>query len=179
MSDHGRRSERLPAVCESGAAGPDGMQPERRGPGVPEIPCASGRRSQRRTPAAAGRESSNGASGPRTHQTGTSQSGPQCAAGDAGRGDTGTFDDDARWRNCPRSDRQRRGYGRIRLSDHPGGISRLHVRGSGIAQSGQAPPEFLSTHPSNESRIQDLKNYLPTAKMYAKKYNQPVFQVKK
>jgi predicted Zn-dependent protease len=32
-------------------------------------------------------------------------------------------------------------------------------------------PEFLSTHPSNETRIQTLKNYLPTAKMYADKYN--------
>ena len=45
--------------------------------------------------------------------------------------------------------------------------------------NGSSTPQILSTHPSNESRIQDLKNYLPTAKMYAKKYNQPVFQVKK
>ena len=36
---------------------------------------------------------------------------------------------------------------------------------------GNAPPEFLSTHPSNETRIQNLKEYLPTAVMLAKKYN--------
>ncbi len=45
--------------------------------------------------------------------------------------------------------------------------------------NGSSTPQILSTHPSNESRIQDLKNYLPTAKMYAKKYNQPVSQAKK
>jgi predicted Zn-dependent protease len=32
-------------------------------------------------------------------------------------------------------------------------------------------PEFLSTHPSNESRIQTLKNYLPTARKEAAKYS--------
>jgi predicted Zn-dependent protease len=32
-------------------------------------------------------------------------------------------------------------------------------------------PEFLSTHPSNETRIQNLKKYLPTAIIQAKKYN--------
>jgi predicted Zn-dependent protease len=37
---------------------------------------------------------------------------------------------------------------------------------------GSSTPQILSTHPSNESRIQDLRNYLPTAKMYAEKYNQ-------
>lgn len=31
------------------------------------------------------------------------------------------------------------------------------------AASGQAPPEFLSTHPSNETRISDLKQQLPEA----------------
>jgi predicted Zn-dependent protease len=31
-----------------------------------------------------------------------------------------------------------------------------------------APPEFLSTHPANSTRIQDLKNYLPEAMMYYK-----------
>ncbi|UAM99570.1 M48 family metallopeptidase [Polaribacter litorisediminis] len=36
---------------------------------------------------------------------------------------------------------------------------------------GGSQPEILSTHPSNESRIQDLKNYLPTAKKYAATYN--------
>jgi len=38
-------------------------------------------------------------------------------------------------------------------------------------RGGQAPPEFLSTHPSNQSRIADLKAYLPKAKIYAKKFN--------
>jgi predicted Zn-dependent protease len=45
--------------------------------------------------------------------------------------------------------------------------------------NGSSTPQILSTHPSNESRIQDLKSYLPTAKMYAKKYNQPLSQIKK
>lgn len=35
---------------------------------------------------------------------------------------------------------------------------------------GTAPPEFLSTHPSNDSRIQDLQAYLPVARMNAKEY---------
>ena len=33
------------------------------------------------------------------------------------------------------------------------------------------PPEFLSTHPSNETRIKTLKAYLPEAKTLANKYN--------
>ena len=37
--------------------------------------------------------------------------------------------------------------------------------------NGKSQPEILSTHPSNASRIQDLKTYLPTARMYAAKYN--------
>ena len=37
--------------------------------------------------------------------------------------------------------------------------------------NGSSTPEILSTHPSNASRIQDLRNYLPTAKKYAKQYN--------
>lgn len=36
---------------------------------------------------------------------------------------------------------------------------------------GGSTPEILSTHPSNTSRIQDLKSYLPTAKKYAAQYN--------
>ena len=36
---------------------------------------------------------------------------------------------------------------------------------------GGSTPEILSTHPSNESRIQDLKTYLPTARKYAAQYN--------
>jgi predicted Zn-dependent protease len=34
------------------------------------------------------------------------------------------------------------------------------------AQSGGAPPEFLSTHPSNDTRIKDLNKLLPEAKKY-------------
>ncbi len=36
---------------------------------------------------------------------------------------------------------------------------------------GQAPPEFMSTHPSNQRRIADLAAFLPKAKVYAKKFN--------
>ncbi len=36
---------------------------------------------------------------------------------------------------------------------------------------GKKPPVILSTHPSNESRIQDLRNYLPTARKYAAQFN--------
>ncbi|SNR16110.1 M48 family metallopeptidase [Tenacibaculum jejuense] len=35
----------------------------------------------------------------------------------------------------------------------------------------KAPPEFLSTHPHNQTRITDLRAYLPTAKQLAAKYN--------
>jgi predicted Zn-dependent protease len=34
---------------------------------------------------------------------------------------------------------------------------------------GQAPPEFLSTHPSNETRIKDLQGWIPEAMKYYKK----------
>jgi predicted Zn-dependent protease len=34
---------------------------------------------------------------------------------------------------------------------------------------GQQPPEFLSTHPSHETRIQDLKGWTPEAMQYYKK----------
>jgi len=37
------------------------------------------------------------------------------------------------------------------------------------AQGGGAPPEFLSTHPSNETRINDLKKLIPEAMQYYKK----------
>lgn len=36
-------------------------------------------------------------------------------------------------------------------------------------KGGQAPPEFLSTHPSDQTRIADLKRYLPEAQKYARK----------
>lgn len=37
---------------------------------------------------------------------------------------------------------------------------------------GQAPPEFLSTHPSNETRINNLREYLPEAKRLAAKFSE-------
>jgi len=36
-------------------------------------------------------------------------------------------------------------------------------------KNGQAPPEFLSTHPSDERRVKDIQNYLPEARKYMKK----------
>jgi predicted Zn-dependent protease len=36
-------------------------------------------------------------------------------------------------------------------------------------QGGQKPPELLSTHPSDEKRINDIREYIPVAKSYAKK----------
>ncbi len=38
-------------------------------------------------------------------------------------------------------------------------------------RGGQQPPEFLSTHPSNQTRIRTLRDYIPTARRLAKKYN--------
>ena len=37
---------------------------------------------------------------------------------------------------------------------------------------GSSQPEFLSTHPSNDSRISTLRAYLPEARKHAAKYNQ-------
>ncbi|ADR20976.1 peptidase M48 [Marivirga tractuosa] len=46
------------------------------------------------------------------------------------------------------------------------------------AQSGGAPPEFLSTHPSNNTRIEDLNKLLPEAQKYyaksSKAKNNPI-----
>lgn len=39
------------------------------------------------------------------------------------------------------------------------------------ASNGQAPPEFLSTHPANDTRIKDLKKWIPEAERYQKKVN--------
>lgn len=41
---------------------------------------------------------------------------------------------------------------------------------------GQAPPEFLSTHPSNDTRIQTLKNLAPKAKVEARKFGVTSFR---
>ncbi len=37
------------------------------------------------------------------------------------------------------------------------------------AKGGEAPPEWLSTHPSDQTRIDDLKKALPEALTYYKK----------
>ncbi|MDQ3290456.1 MAG: M48 family metalloprotease, partial [Bacteroidota bacterium] len=36
-------------------------------------------------------------------------------------------------------------------------------------KGGQAPPEFLSTHPSDQTRIADIERHLPDALKYYKK----------
>ncbi|AVR46720.1 peptidase M48 [Christiangramia fulva] len=41
---------------------------------------------------------------------------------------------------------------------------------------GQAPPEFLSTHPSNQTRINNLEKWAPEAKAEAKKYGVTSFK---
>ena len=38
-----------------------------------------------------------------------------------------------------------------------------------VNSGGGAPPEWLSTHPSNETRISDIKKLLPEALQYYKK----------
>lgn len=44
------------------------------------------------------------------------------------------------------------------------------------ASGGQAPPEFMSTHPSNDSRIANLKELAPKAKEEARKYGVTSFK---
>ncbi len=46
------------------------------------------------------------------------------------------------------------------------------VRMSERAKGKKSPPEILSTHPSNESRIQALRSYLPEAKRLAAQFNE-------
>lgn len=38
------------------------------------------------------------------------------------------------------------------------------------ASGGQAPPEFMSTHPSHDTRVSNLNKWIPEAKAEAKKY---------
>ncbi|MBS9765958.1 MAG: M48 family metallopeptidase [Flavobacteriaceae bacterium] len=45
------------------------------------------------------------------------------------------------------------------------------IRMSEKSKGAKRPPEFLSTHPSNQSRIQTLRAFLPEAKRLAAKYN--------
>lgn len=45
------------------------------------------------------------------------------------------------------------------------------VRMSKRAGAQQAPPEFLSTHPSNQTRIRELTEWIPEAKVIAKRLN--------
>jgi predicted Zn-dependent protease len=40
----------------------------------------------------------------------------------------------------------------------------------GQASGGQAPPEFMSTHPSHDTRVSNLKKWIPEAKAEAAKY---------
>ena len=47
------------------------------------------------------------------------------------------------------------------------------VRMSKRAGSKKSPAEFISTHPSNQTRIQTLRAFLPEAKRLAAKYNVP------
>lgn len=44
------------------------------------------------------------------------------------------------------------------------------------ASGGQAPPEFLSTHPSNETRINNLTEWAPLAKAEARKFGVTSFE---
>lgn len=52
---------------------------------------------------------------------------------------------------------------------NPDEASKLWERMKGNS-GGQAPPELLSTHPSNDSRIANLKELAPSAKVEAKKF---------
>jgi predicted Zn-dependent protease len=44
------------------------------------------------------------------------------------------------------------------------------------ANSQGAPPEFLSTHPSNDTRINNLMKWAPEAKAEARKFGVTTFQ---
>lgn len=54
---------------------------------------------------------------------------------------------------------------------NPNEAINVWVRMSQRAGAGQAPPEFLSTHPSNQTRIKALRDWIPQAKGIAEKLN--------
>ncbi|MBT8384551.1 MAG: M48 family metalloprotease, partial [Bacteroidia bacterium] len=54
---------------------------------------------------------------------------------------------------------------------NPAEAVNVWVRMSQRADAKNAPPEFLSTHPSNQTRIKNLRDWIPQAKVIAKKLN--------
>ena len=55
---------------------------------------------------------------------------------------------------------------------NPSEAVNVWVRMSERASVKNTPPEFLSTHPSNQTRIKDLKEWIPEATTMAKKLNE-------
>lgn len=55
---------------------------------------------------------------------------------------------------------------------NPSEAVNVWIRMSERAGIKNAPPEFLSTHPSNQTRIKDLKEWIPEATTMAKKLNE-------
>lgn len=58
----------------------------------------------------------------------------------------------------------------------PSEAAELWKRMKANSGSGQAPPEFMSTHPSNDTRIANLTKWAPQAKAEAKKYGVTTFR---
>jgi predicted Zn-dependent protease len=54
---------------------------------------------------------------------------------------------------------------------NPAEAVNVWIRMSQRADAQNAPPEFLSTHPSNQTRIKNLRDWIPQAKVIAKKLN--------
>jgi len=52
---------------------------------------------------------------------------------------------------------------------NPQSATSFWTRMASASQSGQKPPEFLSTHPSDATRIAQIQKYLPEAQQYYKK----------